>query len=144
MGDPMSAFPGKLRLVAVAGGLAFAAVLGTASQASAVAYEKTMKTDDGDPGGIIKFAANGDYVEVCDIEPDGYAVRGTVDVGTGRRYSLHVGGNGNCVVTSAAVSGHDLKENACLEFDVALYKNDGYDEYRDRSWWHNSSPVYDC
>lgn len=140
----MKALSGKLRLLAAAGGLACAAVLVTAPQASAVAWEKTMHTDDGDPGGLIRFSANGDYVEVCDIEADGYAVRGDVNDYAGADYTLTAGGNGKCSVTSAAHTGRDLLEGACVKFTVGLYKDGGSNEYEDWSFWHNSSPAYDC
>lgn len=142
----MITLSGRLRPLVAAAGLACAAVLVTAPSASAVAYEKTMKTDDGDPGGIIKFAANGDYVEVCDIEADGYAVRGTVNDGAGHLYSLTAGGNGKCSVTSAAVSAHNLKEYECVYFSVILYNGNGDNSPTfDSSYWYNGgTAAVDC
>lgn len=117
----------------------------TAPQASAVAWNYTMHTNDGDPGGLIQFAANGDYVQVCDVEADGYAVRGVVVDYTGNHsYTLTAGSNGACSVTSAATSGRDLAENTCVTFRVALYKNGGDNQYEDVSSWYNGSPTHDC
>jgi len=134
----------RLRLLAVAGGLACAAVLGAGPQASAaVVWDKTMHTDDGDPGGLIRFAADGDYVEVCDVEADGYAVRGVVTFYPDH-YTLTAGGKGKCSRTSARTAGHDLPEKICIAFRVALYKNGGADQYADSAAWYNGDPVLSC
>ncbi|TCC35254.1 hypothetical protein E0H75_41445 [Kribbella capetownensis] len=111
-------------------------------QASAVTYDYSMKTDDGDPGGIVKFAVDGDYVEICDIEADGWAVQVIVTQDAyGSRpalsYQMHVGGNGNCAVTSAATAGHNLYEDISAEFCVSLGKNGRYGYYVDCEPWYN-------
>jgi len=127
----------KFRVLVAGTGLACAAVLATAPQASAITWDHTMHTNDGDPGGLIRFAAHGDYVEVCDIEADGYAVRGFVNDDHQHYYTLHRGGKGNCARTSAAVAGHNLTEGDDVYFQVALYKDGGENQYLDATYWWN-------
>jgi hypothetical protein len=105
--------------VFAAAGLAVTTMVAAAPQASAATWDYTMHTDDGDPGGLIRFKANGDYVEVCDIEADGKGVVGSV-TDNDTVYFLHAGGNGNCSIVSAATSGHNLKEDQYVRFEVCL------------------------
>lgn len=61
------------------------------------------------------FTEEGDRVHICDTDADGrgvaiYVYKGTPASGT-QLYSMHVGGNGNCVTKSAASGGvYDLPE----------------------------------
>lgn len=126
---------GVLATVAVT---AVAGMFAVAPEAMAVSYKYTMHTDDGDPGGLVRFAPDGDYVEVCDIEADGWAVNAIVEQqGRGIAYQIHVGGNGNCAVTSAATAGHNLVEGDYVKITVSLGKNGRYGYYYDTSYWCN-------
>jgi hypothetical protein len=97
--------------VATVGVMVVAGMFAVAPEASAVTYKYELHSDDGDPGAVIRFAPDGDYVEVCDIEADGWGAQVIVDQGgAGTAYSMRANGNGNCAVTSAAAAGHDLEE----------------------------------
>jgi hypothetical protein len=114
-------------------GVFCAALFGPTSEASATTWQYTMHTEDGDPGGRIRFNPYGDYVELCDIEPDGWAVSGQVSDSV-NGYSLQVGGDGNCTTVNATA--HDLKEEVYIAFRVCLIKS-GRESYCDTSGWYN-------
>lgn len=117
----------------VVAGMTCAAVFASTPEVSAAAWDHTMHTDDGDPGGLIHFKADGDFVEVCDIEADGHAVTGFVNDGIRTSYSLRAGGNGNCSITSALTAGRDLVEGAFVSFTVCLDEG----SFCDTSFWQN-------
>ncbi|HET6740435.1 MAG TPA: hypothetical protein VFH76_15925 [Kribbella sp.] len=113
-----------------------AGLFAVAPEASAVSYKHELHSDDGDPGAVIRFAPDGDYVEVCDIEADGWGAQVIVDqAGPGISYTMRANGNGNCSVTSAATAGHDLKETHYAQFCVSLGKNGRYGYYTDCEYW---------
>ncbi|MEV5962935.1 hypothetical protein AB0L70_14300 [Kribbella sp. NPDC051952] len=128
----------KLGILAAVG-VTCGSVLTAAPQASAASWDYTMHTDDGDPGGLVRFKANGDYVEVCDIEEDGWAAYAFV-TDDKHPYHIRAGGNGNCSVVSAATAGHNLNENQHIHFEVCLVKssggNDIYSYCDTSSWWN--------
>jgi hypothetical protein len=79
---------------------------------------------------------------VCDIEADGYALRGIVVNFVGNHsYKLTVGGNDNCSVTSAAASGRNLEENVCIAFTVACTRTVAATYTRTPSSWYNGKPT---
>ncbi|MEV1009455.1 hypothetical protein [Streptomyces sp. NPDC049881] len=103
----------------LAAALALPALNATAAQA--IDWDHQLHTDDGDPGGRLRFEAYGDIVEVCDIEADGWAVE--VEVSGPAVYDvIRVGGNGKCV-THRASNGHDLQEGALYSFTLDLTKD---------------------
>jgi hypothetical protein len=109
----------------------------SAPEASAVTWEHTMRTDDGDPGGLIRFRPDGDYVQVCDIEADGWSVWGDYQDPNGQGSTLTKGGHGTC---SKAVNDNyaNLAEGKWIRFKVCLqhYKY-GPLEYCDTTSWFN-------
>ncbi|MDQ0381183.1 hypothetical protein [Amycolatopsis thermophila] len=114
-----------------AGLLTTAALLGAPEAAAA---DHSVRTNDGDPGGVVYFTEHGDVVQVCDIEADGWAVG--VDVyWNGGEYTLKVGGNGNCRSTDA--SEHDIPENAYVNFRIYLYRSGTPYAYQDTAQWYN-------
>ncbi|MEV1009454.1 hypothetical protein [Streptomyces sp. NPDC049881] len=118
----------------LAAALALPALNATAAQA--IDWDHQLHTDDGDPGGRLRFEAYGDIVEICDIEADGWAVE--VDVyDTVGRYNVdnfRVGGNGNCA-THRASNGHDLVEGRYYEFSLSLEHSNGLRQYWDYAEW---------
>jgi hypothetical protein len=105
-------------------GVAAAALIATltlAAPASAAEHTKHMHT--GDAYGSVTgwsgegvFTEEGDRVHICDTDADGRGVAIYVYKGTPAdgylRYSMQVGGNGNCVTKSAADGGvYDLPES---------------------------------
>lgn len=124
---------GKLAGLAVA---SLALCLAVDAPASAVDY--SMSTDDGDPGGKVKFTMHGDVVEVCDQESDGYAAKVWVYNPNGStRYTLQAGTSGVCKTARASQGGsHDLTEGVSYTFKICLHKS-GSDKYCDTSDWKN-------
>jgi hypothetical protein len=103
----------------------------------------TMWTDDGDPGGRVVFHADGDYVELCDKEADGYGVYLTItDTDGNGGYSMSVGGNDECKVHRASEGGkYDLEEGSCLSFHIGLGPSYKFDDY---ALWKNASDGGNC
>ena len=100
---------------------ALIAVLSFASPASAADHTKHMHTGDAFGSatgwsGEGVFTEEGDRVHICDTDADGrgviiYVYKGTPADGY-ILYSIHVGGEGNCVTKSAANGGvYDLPES---------------------------------
>ncbi|MEV1009451.1 hypothetical protein [Streptomyces sp. NPDC049881] len=115
----------------VAAALAFPVLNATAAQA--IDWDHSMLTDDQAPGGRVRFEAYGDIVEVCDIEPDGWAVEVTVEAGNYfDRFTI--GGEGNCK-THRASNGHNLTEGKEYRFSVSLYKSSTSSHYEDYAFW---------
>jgi hypothetical protein len=104
-----------------------------------------MYTDDDNPGGRIDFWPNGDVVELCDIQADGYAAYASLGPNSGSGwvgYSLSVGGNGKCVIHRASQGGHyDLPEEACVAVFIFLDKNGGFPQFTDSAAWINDNDV---
>jgi hypothetical protein len=104
-----------------------------------------MYTDDDNPGGRIDFWPNGDVVELCDTQADGYAAYASVGPNSGSGwvgYNLSVGGNGKCVIHRASQGGHyDLPEEACIAVFVFLDKNGGTPQFTDSAAWINDNDV---
>lgn len=123
----------KLTGIVSAGLLTAAALLGAPEAAAA---DHSVRTNDGDPGGVVYFTEHGDVVQVCDIEADGWAVG--VDVyWNGGNYTLKVGGNGNCRKTDANTN--NLPENAYINFRIYLYKSGTPYAYQDTAQWYNDN-----
>ncbi|GGR69783.1 hypothetical protein GCM10010252_04830 [Streptomyces aureoverticillatus] len=126
------------KALATALGLAAAAVvtpLVTAPPAAAAQWwSYQMHTDDGDPGGRVRYQPNGDRVQVCDIEADGHragvhvydtVLRAHVD-------DFAVGTAGKCVTHDA--NDTNLKEGRKYVFTVYLEQG-GRVSYTDKSTW---------
>ncbi|MEU0467510.1 hypothetical protein ABZ215_26205 [Amycolatopsis sp. NPDC006131] len=127
-------FRRTLSAVAVVTAAAVAPVV-MAPAADAAWWKLQMHTDDGDPGGRVRFQPNGDRVEVCDIEADGYGVELYVSRPYHNdSYRIRVGGNGNCVTRDADWPGYNLAENTYYDFDIYLTKNNRL-HYWDESTW---------
>jgi hypothetical protein len=129
------------RAMAVVGmfGAATMASLAGAPAASAATY--TMHTDDGDPGGRVSFQTDGDAVELCDIEADGWAVYLKVtDVTQNKfKYDYRIGGDGRCQTFRASLGApYNLKEGDVIRFTICLNK-DGRNAYCDTSDWANTN-----
>ena len=133
----------KLRRPTKGAGLRIAAVLAAAvslpvlasPNAHAIAWDHTIHSDDGDPGARLRFEANGDIVEHCDIEADGFAAYAEIyDPVTGQTRTLTVGGNGNCKRRDASYSGWNLVEGRKYSFMVALTEGN-YIAYPDDESW---------
>ncbi|GAA2373286.1 hypothetical protein GCM10010246_80070 [Streptomyces cuspidosporus] len=101
----------------------------TAGAATTATWDNQLHTNDGDPGGRVRFRAAGDVMELCDIEADGWKVNLEV---SGYHYydAFSVGGNGNCVTHSAS-NGHDLTEGAGYSIKIYLSKSGHPYEYED-------------
>jgi hypothetical protein len=110
-------------------------VLATPS-AHAIEWDHTLHTDDGDPGGRLRFEALGDIVQICDIEADGWGVHTEV-YDTVHGYvvdEFDVGGNGNCTDHDVD-DGHNLVEGRYYRFMVALTHSGGLLQYHDYGTW---------
>ncbi|MDT7797133.1 MAG: hypothetical protein QOI78_566 [Actinomycetota bacterium] len=69
-------------------------------------WDHTWTTTDGDKGGTVYIAENGDRVSVCDTASDGYAPRVQVAAS---------GGLGSCASASASQGGvYNLPENTSI------------------------------
>lgn len=89
----------------------------------AFAWNAEIRTTDSRPGGRVRFLADGDVVEVCDIQADGYAVHVSVYDVTARKhkYSYRIGGNGRCQTLRASLGGkYDLAEGHVFRIRVCL------------------------
>jgi hypothetical protein len=125
-----------MTVLAVCAAAMTASIIGSPA-ASAASY--TMHTDDGDPGGRVKFETDGDVVTLCDIEADGWGVYLNVRDQTQNifKYQYTIGGDGNCQTFRASLGGaYDLRENSVITFKICLRK-DGDDSYCDTSNWAN-------
>jgi hypothetical protein len=104
-----------------------------------------MYTDDDNPGGRIDFWPNGDVVELCDTQADGYSVHADLGPNSGSGfvgYSLSVGGNGKCVIARASQGGtRDLPEEACIAVFIFLNKSGGSPQFTDSAAWINDNDV---
>ena len=107
--------------------LAATASLASATPASAATWDEWMYTDDSDSGGVVRFRADGDVVQLCDIDADGARVNLEVyNTSQGGRwqYGLKVGGNGNCIEARASFGGpYNLREGDVYEFRIWLSKD---------------------
>jgi len=103
----------------------------------------TMYTDDANPGGRVVFHADGDYVQVCDIEADGSSVWLRItDLDGSGGYSMNVAGNDECKVHRASDGGsYDLEEYSCFEFNIYLSRETAFG---DLARWFNSSTGGNC
>jgi hypothetical protein len=123
-------------------GLCAAATMASLAVASpAFAWDETMYTDDGDPGGRVRFETDGDVVELCDIEADGYAVYLSVYDNTSHtfKYSYTIGGNGRCQTLRASLGGnYDLAEGHVFRFRICLARDNNY-SYCDDAYWDNNN-----
>lgn len=120
------------RAVKAAAASVAAIVVSLAMSTPALAYDDYVSTDDTDPGGRAYWTANGDVVKVCDIEADGWAAKVWVGYYSSSyhvvdRYTLEVGGNGNCASKSAANGGvYDLPEGYQINITVCLVQGGDY------------------
>jgi hypothetical protein len=123
----------------IGAGLTGATLLVSAPMASAATWDEWMYTDDGDPGGVIRFKAYGDRVQVCDIQADGYGVIGWIDDGYGSGPNrVYVGGYGSCKTVDASTSGgkYNQRENTWVHFEVCL-TNSSHTGWCDEAGWWN-------
>ena len=129
------------RAMAVAGMCAaasMAAIAGAPSAFAAPTY--TMHTDDGDPGGRVTFQPDGDVVELCDVEADGWAVylKVTDKTANQEKYRYTIGGDGRCQTFRASLGDrYDLAERHVIRFTICLDKDDRDPAYCDTSDWAN-------
>jgi hypothetical protein len=127
----------KLSSVLVALGLGVAASLAVAAPAQAAPRE--MHTEDGKPGGRVRFTPNGDVVQICDIEADGWAavVQVSDEDQYFNTYTIRAGGSGTCKTVNAAKGGvYDMVEGHNYKFHIWLQNADSY-AYDDWSTWRN-------
>ncbi|NIH79171.1 hypothetical protein [Amycolatopsis viridis] len=125
-------------LLGVAMAVAFS--VATAPAASAITWDYTMKTTDGDPGAILKFRAHEDVVELCDLEVDGYAAWAYIDDGGSHLYPLQIGGgHNNCRQVSEKKKGkYDLDEHRYISVQVCLVKeNSAAKGCREAAWYND-------
>ncbi|GAB3569144.1 hypothetical protein GCM10027445_20480 [Amycolatopsis endophytica] len=120
----------------VSAGVLTATALPNAPEAAAIDHE--VKTTDGDPGGVAWFTEHGDHAYVCDIEADGWAA-GLWVYWNGGSYTLSAGGSGNCALADASEAGHDLPENAYLNFRLYLHKSGTAYAYQRTAQWYNDN-----
>ncbi|MFE9201120.1 hypothetical protein [Micromonospora sp. NPDC007230] len=123
-----------------AAALAVAASLTFAAPASAATWDEWMYTDDANPGGVVRFRADGDVVQLCDIQADGWKVYLRVYDYTQNlyKYDLAVGGNGNCIETRASFGGpYDLREGNVFEFTIWMQQAGNYPSFHDTAYWRN-------
>ncbi|MFJ9633155.1 hypothetical protein ACIRU8_36160 [Streptomyces sp. NPDC101175] len=112
----------------------------------AFAYDNSMHTDDTDPGGVVYWTNNGDKLEVCDIEKDGYGVHVGISWSynydgpyTDAYYINQTAGNGTCGYRDAGDGGvYNIPEGTYVWVWIALKKGDKIDtDTRDDSVWLN-------
>lgn len=125
---------------------AFAAsvALAAAFPAAAFAADHSMYTHDDvfpgeDPAGHMWFNEYGDVVTLCDNDADGKKPILHVALGdpyAPDRYTLTVGGEGNCVTARASDGGsHNLPENTDIGFLICVHP----DSYCNANTWHNDN-----
>ncbi|MBA2948633.1 hypothetical protein [Streptomyces himalayensis] len=147
-------FTRKLRAAAVTSATVGVFLLVTATPASAA--NRTMWTNDGDPGGYVYFDPYGDIVIAHDSQNDGKDVHVTVWDETKDpddfRYDLYTDGDYDGSNSSAEGSWgvpYDLAEGNCIKFRVRLVdENDhsvvvsGSTDYA--QWRNNNTDPADC
>ena len=104
-----------------------------------VPWDNRASTDDGDPGGRVRFRADGDVVELCDIEADGHAVGFDIYDETAKKwmYSYQIGGEGRCQIFRASLGGkYNLAEHHSFAVTIWLVK-DGETGFDDWDTWLN-------
>ncbi|MDT3396860.1 hypothetical protein RKE29_09420 [Streptomyces sp. B1866] len=107
---------------------------------AAESWDEQMHTDDSDPGGRVRFRADGDVAEVCDVEADGWAVDFQVFFDAPMQdfviYEYQIGGSGRCQVLRASLgSPYDLAENQIYGFRICLTRSGGELRYCDYAYW---------
>ncbi|MEV4492354.1 hypothetical protein AB0K04_19830 [Micromonospora coxensis] len=118
------------KLLTTVGMSAAAVVTSFAVASPALAYDTSWKTDDGDPGGVVYWTANGDVVKICDIEADGWATSAQVfsvrpDGLRAFEYQFYVGGNGSCADRKASEGAtFNLPEDRKVFINLCLMKDD--------------------
>ncbi len=124
---------------------------GTEAPVAAAASYFRMSTDDGDPGGFVRFHPTGDRVELWDDQPDGKGVFLVVTNVTRDpnfyEYHLHhsSGYHTSPLVTSAEYGQpSNLAEGACIRFETWLIDNgELMDDTYDRAQWRNNNGSLD-
>lgn len=119
---------------------AVAASFTFATPAFAATWDKSMYTDDADPGGVVRFRADGDVVQLCDIEADGWKVFLRVYDHTQNlyKYDLEVGGDGTCIEARASFGNpYNLREGNVFEFAIWMQKSGEYPSFHDTAYWAN-------
>ncbi|WP_327328691.1 hypothetical protein OG735_41215 (plasmid) [Streptomyces sp. NBC_01210] len=117
----------KSKVAARVGVVAGAGLLVFGTATSAYAYDLSVQTDDGAPGGKLYWTADGDVVKVCDQEADGWAAYAKVEHAGDFRYSMRAGGNGNCTSHSASDGGrYNLTEGYSVFLTVCLQKTNEF------------------
>jgi hypothetical protein len=103
-------------------------------------WDEWMYTEDADPGGVVRFKADGDVVEVCDLEADGWAVEVQVyydwPIQDFTVYEYQIGGEGRCQTLRASLGGnYNLGEGQVYGFRVCLDKRGTEPKYCDYAYW---------
>jgi len=105
------------------------------SAALLTGWNEQMFTDDPFPyGGRVRFKGYGDHVELCDVHADGKGVSLSVSLNGQHKYSMSVGGVGNCILRNNSYGGvYNLQEGAVYKFVICLSGN-----WCDEAFWHNN------
>lgn len=110
-----------------------------ASKTHTLAYDEQMFTDDGNSGARVRFTANGDVVELCDIQADGYAAYLKVwnNDAALDQYTYRIGGDGRCQTFRASLGGiYDFAEGHLHGFRIALVKSGSSKlHWADTAYW---------
>ena len=127
--------------VAATSVMAVLMALVTPAPAHAQEWDEEMFTDDTFPGGVVRFQADGDVVQLTDIQEDGHAVYLKVWDHTASKfkYDYTLGGEGRKREFRAALGGpYDLAEDHVFGFQICLVKN-GDKKFCDTAYWHNKN-----
>lgn len=108
--------------------------------AAPAAGNEHMYSDDPNSGARVTFTRDGDVVELCDIQADGYkAFVDVVDWTTDTfKYRYEIGGDGRCQTFRASLGGkYNLAEDHVFRFRVALTKGGSTLYWPDTAYWEN-------
>jgi len=107
----------------LAGLMALIGAVTFSSSASAATSNLWYYTTDSNPGGKARWIDSGDYIEICDVEADGWgaiAFLSRNSDGLELMSGFTQAGNGTCTTVSKNIS-----ETVELELMVCLHKNAG-------------------
>jgi hypothetical protein len=119
------------------GVLCLGATMVTATPASAGINIDWIKTTDAAPGGKARWIHNGDKLEVCDIESDGWAAQAKIVMTDGEipwTTPLQDGGNDGKCKTASYSSMPEKKE---IELTVCLDKSTTGPSYCRTAWGYS-------
>jgi len=109
--------------IALAGITALLGVATFSTSAYATSWGGNVYTSDSKKGGAARWIENGDIVEICDVEADGYGVYAVLYQTRADKLLMEgmvTAGNGTCTTVSK-----DVPENVDLELLVYLEKSAG-------------------